>query len=66
LAFPAGVGAGTSLLVVLAVVVLLNFVVVVVPDVVVVTVTAVVCDVAVFDIVTLGLCVTSNLNKPLT
>jgi len=61
LAFPAGVGAGTSFPVVLAVVVFLNFV-----AVVVVTVIAVVCDDAVFDIVSLGLCVTSNLNKPLT
>jgi len=58
-----GVGAGTSLPVVLAVVVFLNFVGV---AVVFVIVFAVVCDVAVFDIVTLGLCVTSNLNKPLT
>lgn len=63
LAFLAGVGAGTSLLVVLAVVVFLNFVAV---AVVVVIVIAIVCDVAVFDIVTLGLCVASNLNKPLT
>jgi ubiquitin C-terminal hydrolase len=47
---------GTSLLAVLVVVVDFNFVVVIV----------VVCDVAVFDAVTLGLCVTSSLNKPLT
>jgi hypothetical protein len=52
LAFPAGVGAGTSLPVVLAVVIFLNFVAV---AVVVVTVIAVVCDDVVFDIVTLGL-----------
>jgi hypothetical protein len=54
---------GTSLPVILAVEVFLNFVAVAVVFVIVI---AVVCDVAVFDIVTLGLCVTSNLNKPLT
>ena len=63
LAFPVGVGVRTSLLVKLAVVVFFNFVAVAVLFVLVI---AVVCDVAVFDIVTLGLCVTSNLNKPLT
>lgn len=56
LACPSSACAGTSLLAVLVVVVDFNFVVVIV----------VVCDVAVFDAVTLGLCVTSSLNKPLT
>jgi hypothetical protein len=58
LACPSSVCAGTSLLIVLVVAADFNFVVVVV--------IVVVCDVAVLEAVVLGLCVTSNLNKPLT